>query len=187
MNEDLYVANADGSYPTYLTNNEVWGSSPAWFPDSEKIAFVGDGEIYTINADDTNLTQLTDNAPVGGNLVISPDGKQIAFLGRAAGDSGVEGQPCFDLYVIDADGSGLTNLSDKVTCSNKARGSLVTVNSSNRFLFSPDSKQIAFISSRTSNGWEWTVDLYVVNVDGTGLTRLTNTKAGEFIVTWVWK
>jgi Tol biopolymer transport system component len=45
-------------------------------------------------------------------------------------------------------------------------------------LFSPNSKKIAFVLPVR-------YDMYVVNVDGTGLTRLTHTKAQEEkVVTW---
>jgi hypothetical protein len=96
-----------------------------------------------------------------------------------------------DMFVINADGTGLTNLSDKVTRTN------VTVERTGLPLpspsFSPDSKQIAFVSSTyvsPSGGPPYPpddIDMYIVNVDGTGLTRLTNTETQEGILTWVWK
>ena len=89
--------------------------------------------------------------------------------------------------MINADGSGLTNLSDRVTRSNKATGSNVTVDSFQRFLFSPDSKQIAFASYINVPDQPIEHDLYAANVDGTDLTRLTTTDTSESILTWVWK
>jgi Tol biopolymer transport system component len=149
------------------------------------------GDMFVINADGTSLTQLTNNAPVGENIAVSPDGKKIAFLGQAASNPRVKQRAIYDAYVINADGTGLTNLSDKVTRTN------VTVEGTGLPLpspsFSPDSKQIAFVSSTyvsPSGGPPYPpddIDMYIVNVDGTGLTRLTNTETQEGILTWVWK
>ena len=206
VDDDIYVANADGSDPTNLTDSlgdkyyEKYGS--IWWPDSEKIAFIGKkgigygdaryGDMFVVNADGTGLTQLTDNAPVGENIAVSPDGKKIAFLGQPASYPRVKQRVIYDLYVINADGTGLINLSDKVTRTN------VTVEGHGLPLpspsFSPDSKQIAFLSSTEGAPLAEApyqkpdvIDMYVVNVDGTDLTRLTNTKPQEGILTWVWK
>jgi Tol biopolymer transport system component len=180
--EDVYVANADGTDQTNLTNDSGGGYYLAWWPDSKKIAFVRGGDIYVINADGTGLTQLTSNAPAPvGDFVISPDGKKIAYLGQFTCGPEDEGQVISNLYVVNADGSDLTNLTGQATCSN------VSVDSSQPFLFSPDSKQIAIVLSRSVPRQLVTHDLYVVNVDGTDLTRLTNTDTSEGIITWVWK
>jgi TolB protein len=180
--ENLYVANADGTDQTKITNDSGGGYYLAWWPDSEKIAFVRGSDIYVINADGTGLTQLTSNAPAPvGDLVISPDGKKIAYLGQFTCGPEDEGRVIMNLYVINADGSGLTNLTHDATCS------YVTVANLQVFLFSPDSKQIAFELSRAVPRQPVTYDLYVVNVDGTDLTRLTNTEDWEGIITWVWK
>jgi Tol biopolymer transport system component len=214
---DVYVANADGSNETMLTNSSVsWQTSLAWSPDSEKIAFIrfkerayGDaqyGDLYMINPDGTGLTQLTNNAPVGsttvfenvphGTPVFSPDGKKIAFLGHAPGEPGAGKIPVFDLYVMNTDGTDLTNLSERVTRANEVTRYYVTVESASLPYpspsFSPDSQQIAFVtSSRTPTISEHyptpEYDVYAVNVDGTDLTRLTNTEDWEGIITWVWK
>lgn len=194
--DDVYVANADGTDQTNLTEDSGGGYYPVWWPDNEKIAFAKDGDIYTINPDGTGLTQLTNNAHIGSAPVISPDGKKIAFAGQAAGGSEGDGQTAYDLYVINADGGGLTNLTANITRSDEATGSEVTVEWINLpflqpFLFSPDSKQIAFMRSsyiptRKVPLPTTEYDLYAANVDGTDLTRLTYDEIPKHTVTWVW-
>ena len=182
--DDLYVANADGTDQTNLTNDSGGAYYFAWWPDSEKIAFVRGSDIYVINADGTGLTRLTSNAPAPvDDLVISPDGKKIAYLGQftCGPEDEDDGAVIMNLYVINADGSGLTNLTREATCS------YVSVANLQDFLFSPDSKQIAFELTRYVPRQPVTYDLFVVNVDGTDLTRLTNTEDWEGIITWVWK
>ena len=72
----------------------------------------------------------------------------------------------WDLFVMKADGSGFSNLTN-----NHA----VDVNAA----WSPDGTRIAFASERHYPG-----DIYVVNADGSGLTRLTDHPARESSPAW---
>ncbi len=133
----------------------------------------------------------------------SPDGKKIAFSART------EKEP-FEIYVVNADGSGLKQL---------------TRDSSENYWtsWSPDGEKIAFSSNRDGNYEIYTMDadggnpmrltnhpgkdlapafsptgkkiaftsnrdgnyeLYAVNPEGTGLKRLTNTPYGESNPNW---
>lgn len=171
---DVYVANADGSDQTNLTHSASYAGTPVWLPDSKKLAFISGGHICTINADGTGLTHLTDKLAVySGVLVLSPDHKKLAFLGDAPG-----GPSTANIYAINTDGTGLTPLAGQVTGKSVSVWILVPP------FFSPDSKQIAFVLSRSVPLQPVTYDMYVVNVDGTGLIRLTNNKNAEGIITW---
>ena len=82
---------------------------PAWSPDGSKIVFprfvdcdISDcytALFYVINPDGSNLTELTRQNNLGYSPAWSPDGRKIVFGGN-------------DLYVIDADGGGLTNITN---------------------------------------------------------------------------
>ena len=159
-------------------------SSPVFSPDSEKLAFINTAEVYVANADGSAQRKLTNNvyyADYTETLVFSPDSKKIAFVGQLPG-----GPNATDLFVINVDGTGLTRLTSNP--SNKYEIDLDAA-----YLFSPDSKKIGFVVyhlvREPGRGYQPVDhiehDMYVVNVDGTGLTRLTHSEFREVgVVTW---
>jgi TolB protein len=81
--------------------------------------------------------------------------------GRIAFSSNRDGN--WEVYLMNADGSGQVNLTDNPADDYGAA-------------WSPDGSRLAFRSDR-----DGTLDLYVMNPDGTGVTRLTNTPSGGTI------
>ena len=138
---EIFVMNADGTGETRLTNNPAFDGHPDWSPDGEKIAFERDfDEIYVMNAaDGSGQTRLT----TGEAPSWSPDGEKIAF---ARGD----------IYVMNADGTGETRLTNSPTFDGYPD-------------WSPDGEKIAFTRTVGDN-----YEIFVMNADGTGQTRLTN-------------
>ncbi len=114
----IYVVNADGSGLTNLTNSpgDEDALASALSPDGSRIAFSsardGNYEIYVMNADGSVLTNLTNNpgndGALGhqglGYLGWSPDGSRISFFSDRDGNA--------EIYVMNADGSGQTNLTN---------------------------------------------------------------------------
>ena len=132
-----------------------------------KIAFVstrdGNSEIYIMNADGTGVTRLTNNAAFDWAPAFSPDGSKVAFASDSNGNS--------EIYVIDADGSEQTRLTNDTAFDSHP-------------VFSPDGSKIAFTSNRDRNAEEVPLstsdsddEIYIMNADGTGVTRLTNNKS----------
>ena len=80
-------------------------------PAGSQLAFVRDDQIYLVNADGTGLVQLTNT---GGGIsnsepAWSHDGQRLAFA-RSSYGGGV--YQTWDIYVMDADGSNLVQITD---------------------------------------------------------------------------
>ena len=163
-NPEIYVMNTDGTGQARLTNNPAFDLRPAWSPDGSKITFHtgrdGNAEIYVMNADGTGQTNLTNNLAPDLFPDWSPDGSKIAFTSERD-EGGNE-----EIYVMDKDGSNPTRLTNNPLVSAGGEGHDNTPD------WSPDGSKIAFNSDRDGN-----FEIYVMNADGTGQTRLTTNPA----------
>jgi Tol biopolymer transport system component len=180
-NWDVYVVNADGSGLTDLSNNPGYDSGPAWSPDSSRVSFISECKtvggklgLYEVNADGSGLTYLglPPYDPIGGfsgcaptygvpspsvaYASYAPDGARDALqvgLGNGKGE---------EIYVVNADGSGLTRLTNNLADDTMP-------------VWSPDSSRIAWTSARSDG----TTEIYVINADGSGQTRLSSGPEGD--------
>jgi Tol biopolymer transport system component len=194
-NSEIYVMDADGSNQMNLTNNPAVDEYPCWSPDGEKIAFVsnrdGNREIYIMDADGSNQINLTNHPAEYEYLCWSPDGKKIIFESNRDEEHW--------LYRMNADGSNQTKLPHYPTkcdwwvlspdCRKIAfprgqegtwdlwvmdleTGEETNLTHSSRVwyaLWSPDGTEIAFTATESDGHYE----IYLVNVDGSGLRRVT--------------
>jgi TolB protein len=148
--------NADGSDQRGVKG----GGRPAWSPDGTRIAFnasvdLGPNRIYTMRADGTDVVQL----PAGTYPRWSPDGRRIVFLSPP--HDGVTS----DIFLMNADGSGVTNLT---------RSPAGFANEDPAW--SPDGQRIAF---RDNSG-----QIYVMKPDGSGVTNISGSPSGDFGPDW---
>src|SRR5256714_1622743 len=186
---DIYVMNSDGSGGTRLTTDPNDDSMASWSPDGTKVVFQSmrngvNYQVYSMNADGSNQVNLTNGSSSDGEPSWSPDGTKIVF----ASDRDHSG---FDsIYVMNSNGGNQQAL----TSSNANLEDTEPV-------WSPDGSKIAFVSTRdsTTGTWQETDDdgnyitkskvhinkeVYVMNADGSGQTRLTNDLANDDCPSW---
>jgi WD40-like Beta Propeller Repeat len=138
----------------------VFCAAPAQgtFPGGNgKIVYENGGNLFTINPDGTGQTQLT----ATGNAhdpAWSPDGMKIAF------DRSVGGN--VDVWVMNADGSGLTQLTNDPAADFSPA-------------WSPDGAQLAFVAARDGNN-----EIYRMKTDGTDQVRITNSGPADTQPDW---
>ena len=89
--EEIFVADADGSDIVQLTRDEALDSAPACSPDGTRLAWEStrdgtDREIYVMDADGTDVRRLTDNDVHDEGPAWSPDGRFIAFTRSPTAD-----------------------------------------------------------------------------------------------------
>jgi TolB protein len=169
--DDYFVVNADGTGLARLTTwyseyNPYGGKFSA---DGSKVAYLsnetGDYHIYTVDADGTGKVKFELEGGLWGEPYLSPDGKKVAFVNY------YEFFQKGNIFVVDADGRNLTQVTpygdddDEIT-DDPDRGIGVLYEG---LTFSPDGRKILYCSVEFGSK-----DIFAVNVDGTGKTRLTD-------------
>ena len=182
IRQQIFAMNADGTNQVNISNDTQHNhNAPAVFPDG-RIAFISfgldfsGGDLWTMNADGGNRQLIYVSQNPGGAWYpsVSPDGAKIAFS-----DTDANGD--FEVYVINADGTNLQQLTD-----NSAHDYGVD--------WSPDGIKVVFNRERpgkltlnpehpgTNNGSGngGNGNIYVMNADGTNQTRLTRHGNDDF-------
>jgi len=195
----LFIMNSNGTNKS-LIKSWVTGR-PQWSPNSNYLAYTDDRDswinIYRIDVDGNNEKKLLKDSIMPDHLSWSPDGKMIAYSGM---DSLFERK----LYIMNNDGTNNHKVSTSVggifcpywskvggkimfssyNSYNSVELYLVDTNGTNlkklnigSLSFSLDEPQLStdgttiYFSAFSLNGNQ---SIYKINVDGSGLTNLTN-------------
>jgi Tol biopolymer transport system component len=179
----IYAIDPDGKSLTRLTTLPTGQTAaddlPAWsgLPSSLRVQGVccvpgvvvdstrdaATEELYIMKNDGSQLTRLTFNQFRDMKPAPSPDGTRIAFQSNRDG--------LFQIYVMNTDGSGAKRVTN-------------SAGNDTEPIWSTDNARIAFVSTRddpdpktcgTTGKPACVVNLYVMNGDGSAVTRVTNT------------
>lgn len=155
-NHDIYIVDHAGGGLRQLTHTTGVGRyswNPAWSPDGRQIAFdsnrEGQQDIYVADAATSRIRRLT-TTPAGRESwtpAWSPDGRRIAVASNRDGGD--------EIYLMDSDGSKVTR---------------VRVGAVGRPRWSPDGSKV-IVQRVAEEGRE---AVWIFNMDGSGLTRLTH-------------
>jgi len=178
----IYVQPVGKGEPRLLVDSIPNTYAPAWSPDGEWIAFIG-GEtrvligadglpyyderyfLYKVRPDGSELTRMAQSI-ANGRVQWSPDGQRLVFPAAQNGPVGAENN---DIYIINADGSGLKRLT------------FDPANDLSPF-FSPDGEYIVFLSDRGKPIFDF--DVWIMRADGTLPDRLYETVGSSGAVAW---
>ena len=172
---EIFTVGTDGKDLRRLTDSKGYDAEATVSPKGDRIVFTssrdGDLDVYTMALDGTDVRRLTDEVGYDGGAVFSPDGTRIVYRGghpdtqegrdqfKALLARGIVRPDRLEIRLMDADGKNRT----EVTHNGKANFGPC---------FTADGKRILFASNVDDPAGR-SFDLYLVNLDGTGLERVT--------------
>ncbi|MFN8456929.1 MAG: hypothetical protein U0401_20070 [Anaerolineae bacterium] len=167
----ITAINLEGRDPVDIGGREWDNWDPSFAPDGQRLTFVssrsGRPEIYIMQLDGSEVQLVTNDlirAVIGGPVNIgspvwSPNGRWIAFVvSERAGQS--------DIWLVNADSSNAVRLT---------RSGAVDSNPA----WSPDSSQLAFVSTRDGNA-----EIYLADLASGEERNLTNSPFDENYPAW---
>ena len=167
--QEIWTIQSDGTDRRMLTNSpDLLKGWPTWSPDGAEIVFAtheGIGTLHLMDAAGGNLTVLKKDYTASTRPAWSPDGEKIAYGGT--------------LFVM---------IFDIRTGKVEAVRVLIHRLSGSRIhdvAWSPDGHRLAFAAKIIDQaGNSVARDVYVMNVDGTGLQQLTKHRAEDDTPAW---
>ncbi len=133
---------------------------PSWSPDGNSLAFGSDAtgnlDIYTVPVEGGAPQRLTTNTGIDKDPAWSPNGAQIAYASDQNSPTVRKFPGTTEIFLINADGTG------SITELTNAGGNSFWPS------WSPDGKQIVFVSDRSGDS-----DLYVMSAQGDGQDLIT--------------
>jgi len=127
----------------------------------------GNLEIYVMNPDGSSQTRLTNNSSTEADPAVSPDGSKIAFISDTDGN--------LEIFIMDADGTNIQQITFTADASNVGPK------------WSPDGTKLVFsrvTTSQPSGQVTQIIDIFTINVDGSGENNLTMDQSNDIDPDW---
>ena len=146
---EIYIMRADGSDQSRLTDVSGYDGGPFFFPDGSRIVwrrFTENGlmaDLWSMKPDGTEQLQLTDFSSMSWAPYPHPSGEYIFFSSNKLGFTN------FEIYIVDTEGM---KEPVRVTTTDGFDGLPVP---------SPDGTQLAFTSSRNSDGGQGSGQIFL--------------------------
>ncbi|MBN1679999.1 MAG: PD40 domain-containing protein [Anaerolineae bacterium] len=148
--QDLWAIGVGQTAPLRLTNHAEDDRDPAWSPDGNRIAFSshrdGNWELYVLEINNGAITRLTYTPGFEGAPSWSPDGVFLVYEGYTADTEDL------DIYIISAD-------PNRAASEGALRVTYIPGPDIEPH-WSPQGRQIAYVSWRTGNK-----DIYILDLD----------------------
>ena len=183
-NWDLYIFDQPGATPRRLTTDPGLDYNPAVSPDGRWVVFTsersGSPDLYVLDLQHPDQPkQLTRNPAMEDAASFSHDGRRLVFVSTASGNP--------DIFVMPFAPDDARAGEKAVNLTRHAAGDY-------RPVFSPDGRRILFSSNRDASPAPLasaavadtfqSSDVYVMQADGTGVQRLTNTEGWDGSPAW---
>ncbi len=171
-NYEIFSIGVDGNNLTRLTTDSLFDLYPAWSPDGGQIAFLSkrekDLDIYVMDSDGTNVHKLYDS------------GFNDADIDWAEGSMVFTSQ--FAIWQMNDDGTQPTRLTNPPGRGEWDEANLPKGDYDPRL--SHDGKRVVFERLEDVTVKNGGYNLFTVNIDGTGETRLTDSYYSQGLVSW---
>lgn len=165
---NIFGVSVDSGEMKRITDfNGIQAESPVFSPDGKQIAFVGRTDdpqthfdVYVMDADGTDLRRLTHNHSFVSfqGLQWSPDSNKVLYGLETLMLSDIDHYD--DVFVIDVASSKSTNLTNTPEIDDAY------------FTWSPDGRNIAFVSTETLRPGIWDTGVYVMDANGSNVRRI---------------
>jgi dipeptidyl aminopeptidase/acylaminoacyl peptidase len=204
-NNDIYLMNIDGSNQKQMTNHKSADYNPVWHPGSKKFMFLStrkEGvQIWEMNIDGGEPFQLTHLSTGISHPVYSHDGEKIAFSSNIFPKFGaddlknknlldkIKNNPIKAHYATHLLFRHWNYYKDgrrnHIFVLNKKDNKIIDLTpgnfespafGENSYVFSPDSKELAFVSNRESpdaQSWTTNKDIFIVPSNGGEIINIT--------------
>jgi len=152
-NSEIYLADYDGYNPTPVTQDNTITRDPAWVPGRRMLYYMSYRNGATVISSHDLATgarrKVAAYGGTSGSPALSPDGRLVAMISSKSGSP--------DLYVANADGSGLRQLTQ-------------TPQAESSPCWSPDGQTLCFTSGTR---------LYLINANGGSMRSLATGMPGK--------